>query len=346
MDTVKRLAARVWRLLTGRLCAAVVMAALSVAMIAYVSANMRIYTVIDGTESHVVLSLSSKPKDVIASAGVVLGDGDEYEENNGEISVNRAFDVQVTVDGSTTVLRMTGGTVGDALKLLGVKVDEDDTVSVKDDQKVSDGMNITVERVAFEEYTKTEAVAYETTIKYTNTLPKNKTLVHTKGKKGVKTYVYRDRYVDGELVETVLVSEAVTEKPVTEVILKGTVVGTPMSEAPFEIELDEAGQPLHYKKVYTGLATAYTNEGGILSDKTASGMKAQVGVIAVDPKLIPYGTKLYVVAPNGSYVYGYAVAGDTGNRVRKGVTVADLFMNTVAECYQFGKRTVNVYILE
>ena len=346
MDTVKQLAARVLRLLKSRVCSAVVLAAFSVAMIAHVSANLRVYTVIDGTDSRVVLTLSSKPEDVVAAAGVVLEDGDELEAGDGEISVNRAFDVQVTVDGSTSVLRMTGGTVGDALELLGVKMDENDTVNVKDDQKVSDGMSITIERVAYEEYEKTESIPYESTIKYTNTLAKGKTKVHTAGKKGVKTYVYRDHYVDGELVETVLVSEEVTQKPVTEVILKGTVTGTPMSEAPFEIELDDAGQPVNYKKVYTGMATAYTNEGGILSKWTASGREAQVGVVAVDPKKIPYGTKLYIVSPSGSYVYGYAIAGDTGNGVRKGTLIADLFMDTVAECYQFGRRPMNVYILE
>ena len=346
MDTVKKLTAGLLRIAKSRALSTVVLAACSVAMIAYVSVNMRVYTVMDGTDSKVVLTLSDKPEDVVAAAGVVLKDGDELKTEAGEISVNRAFDVQVTVDGSTSVLRMTGGTVGDALELLGVTVDKDDTVNVTDDQEVSDGLNITIERVAYEEYTKTESVPYETTIKYTNTLAKGKTKTHTAGKKGVKTYVYRDRYVDGELVETVLVSEKVTTKPVNAVILKGTVTGTPMSEAPFEIELDDAGQPVHYKKMYTGKATAYTNEGGILSKWTASGREAQVGVVAVDPKKIPYGTKLYIVSPDGSYVYGYAIAGDTGNGVRKGTLIEDLFMDTVAECYQFGRRTMNVYVLE
>lgn len=346
MDTVKLLAAKLLRLLKSRACSAAVLAAFSVAMIAYVSVNMRVYTVFDGTDSQVVLTLSDKPEDVVAAAGVVLQEGDELQKEDGEISVNRAFDVQVTVDGSTSVVRMTGGTVGDALDLLGVEVDEYDTVNVTDDQKVSDGLSITIERVVYEEYTKTESIAYETKIKYTNTLAKGKTKTHTSGKRGEKTYVYRDRYVDGELVETVLVSEKVTKAPVTEVILKGTVTGTPMSKAPFDIELDDAGQPVNYKKVYTGKATAYTNEGGILSKWTASGREAQVGVVAVDPKKIPYGTKLYIVSPDGSYVYGYAIAGDTGGGVRRGTLIADLFMDTVAECYQFGRRTMNVYVLE
>jgi len=72
-------------------------------------------------------------------------------------------------------------------------------------------------------------------------------------------------------------------------------------------------------------------------------MMAQRGVVAVDPKVIPLGTKLYIESPDGSYVYGCAVAGDTGGAI-KGNRI-DLFMDTYSECMQFGRRTMNVYIL-
>ena len=65
----------------------------------------------------------------------------------------------------------------------------------------------------------------------------------------------------------------------------------------------------------------------------------------MDPELIPYGTELYIVSPDGSYVYGYAIAGDTGGGVRSGALIADLFMETYEECVQYGKRTMNVYVL-
>lgn len=109
-----------------------------------------------------------------------------------------------------------------------------------------------MERVGYNEYTRTEAIPYETTLKYTNVIPKGSTKLKQAGKKGEKTYVYRERIVDGEVVETVLVSETVTQKPVNAVKLVGTVVGTPLSKAPFDIELDEAGQPVNYKQVFTG----------------------------------------------------------------------------------------------
>lgn len=85
-------------------------------------------------------------------------------------------------------------------------------------------------------------------------------------------------------------------------------------------------------------ATAYTDDvqsQGKWVGQTASGMKPQVGVIAVDPKVIPLGTKLYVEG------YGNAIAGDTGG-VIKGKRL-DLFMNTNEECYAWGRKKVKVW---
>ena len=76
---------------------------------------------------------------------------------------------------------------------------------------------------------------------------------------------------------------------------------------------------------------------------TASGMKAARGIVAVDPRVIPLGTKLYIESLDGSADYGYAIAGDTGGAI-KGNRV-DLFMDTKAEALQWGRRSVKVYIL-
>ncbi len=70
------------------------------------------------------------------------------------------------------------------------------------------------------------------------------------------------------------------------------------------------------------------------------------GRVAVDPDQIPYGTKLYIVSSDGRYVYGYAVAADTGGFVWNGSgTTVDLYMNTYSECMSFGRRTVEIYVL-
>ena len=88
-------------------------------------------------------------------------------------------------------------------------------------------------------------------------------------------------------------------------------------------------------------ATAYTDDvesQGKWVGQTASGMKPQVGVVAVDPKVIPLGTKLYVEG------YGEAIAGDTGGAI-KGNRI-DLFMPTRSEASRFGRRVVRVRVVE
>lgn len=104
-----------------------------------------------------------------------------------------------------------------------------------------------------------------------------------------------------------------------------------------------AGQTLKYSKKLTVSATAYTAAAG---KKTASGRVAQYGVVAVDPKVIPLGTRLYIESTDDgkSWQYGYCVAGDTGGAI-KGNKV-DLFFNSRRECLQFGRKNAIVYILE
>ena len=104
-----------------------------------------------------------------------------------------------------------------------------------------------------------------------------------------------------------------------------------------------------YKKAITMTATAYdpTLNGTIpASQKTAYGLVCQYGVVAVDPKVIPLGTKLYIESSDGgaSWVYGYCIAGDTGGAI-KGNKV-DLCFSTPEECRRFGRKTATVYILE
>lgn len=88
-----------------------------------------------------------------------------------------------------------------------------------------------------------------------------------------------------------------------------------------------------YSDVFTCTAYAYVAGG-----YGASGNPAVVGTVAVDPSIIPLGTRLYVEG------YGYAIANDTGGNII-GYTL-DLVMDTEYECYQWGVRTVNVYILD
>ncbi len=103
------------------------------------------------------------------------------------------------------------------------------------------------------------------------------------------------------------------------------------------------GEELRYSSVIEVSATAYTTERQE-NKITATGTVAHVGGIAVDPKVIPYGTKMYIVSKAGAWAYGYAVAEDCGGGI-KGNKV-DLFLDTYDECIQFGVRKALVYIIE
>lgn len=112
-------------------------------------------------------------------------------------------------------------------------------------------------------------------------------------------------------------------------------------QMPESLTFDENGVPENYLYYIDGKATAYSS-----GRKTSTGSFVRPGVVAVDPRQIPYGTEMWIVSSDGKYVYGFARAEDTGGFIyfRNGATV-DLYMNTVSDCYTWGFRGVRIYIL-
>lgn len=92
-----------------------------------------------------------------------------------------------------------------------------------------------------------------------------------------------------------------------------------------------------FKKAYSFIATAYCNDAytstGLRTHRDPNG----ISTVAIDPTVIPYGSKLYVPG------YGYAIAADCGGAI-KGNRI-DLFMLSEAECFAFGRRGVTVYLV-
>ncbi len=117
--------------------------------------------------------------------------------------------------------------------------------------------------------------------------------------------------------------------------------GVPMSEKG-DVEVDGNGVPVHYSYCITAKATAYTAD-----TITSTGTRPVQGTVAVDPTEIPYGTRLYITSADGLYVYGYAVAEDTGGFIyfRNGATV-DLYMYSDDDVDEWGWRTANIYVLD
>jgi len=137
-----------------------------------------------------------------------------------------------------------------------------------------------------------------------------------------KTYLVRkENGVEKErrLLETVIVKEAIPE--IWEIGTRDTIVHSSRS----------LPQP---RQVIEVEATAYTHTG----NNTFTGVYPHVGTVAVDPAVIPLGSKLWVEG------YGYGIAQDTGGFI-KGKRI-DLFMDTEEECLRWGRRSVKVYLLE
>ena len=171
-----------------------------------------------------------------------------------------------------------------------------------------------------------------------------------KGSSGEKKIVYKVRYENGVETSKIMISEMITKVPVDSIVEIGTKQRPKKAITGFTTMPNEDVPP--YKSCIIAEATAYDlsyescgkNPGDRGYGITASGMQARYGVVAVDPRVIPLGTKLYITSVDGSWTYGEAIAGDTGGAI-KGNRV-DLFFNTRAECMNFGRRQIKVYILE
>ena len=117
----------------------------------------------------------------------------------------------------------------------------------------------------------------------------------------------------------------------------------PVEEAPKQTTVDIEGETYDFIEEFDMSASAYTaaSSGKSESSKsygiTATGIRAERGVVAVDPKVIPLGSKLYIVG------YGFALAADTGPSI-KGNKI-DLYYETLSEARKFGRQNVKVYLL-
>ena len=260
-----------------------------------------------------------------------------------KIDITRAFYVSVTAEGRTTVVPMISGTVKDVLEQTEITVDDDDLINVGLNEQVGPNTEIVINRVtSANEVLRTE-VEYDTEYLSSANYKIGYSEVIVPGEVGYRETVAENTYVDGELSESVVISSEIVEEPVDAVVKVGSSAKDPISKlAPDNFELDKNGLPVHYTKVLTGKATAYSAKAGA---KTASGRYAIVGHVAVNPEIIPYGTKLYIVSTDGRTVYGYAIAADTGTGLMDGTVMVDVFMESYAASCRWGAKEVNMYVL-
>ncbi|MCL2235004.1 MAG: 3D domain-containing protein [Defluviitaleaceae bacterium] len=171
-------------------------------------------------------------------------------------------------------------------------------------------------------------------------LPVGETLVYREGMPGKRITTYNVEYVARRESRREVLSDVIISEPQAEIVH----IGVPL---PAGTGLSASGEVFNYSRMITVESTAYTLSvscTGRTPDhphwgRTASGMMAQVGIVAVDTNVIPFHTRMYIEG------YGFAVAGDRGGAIR-GYKI-DVFMDTMAEARQWGRQHgVRVWILE
>ena len=180
---------------------------------------------------------------------------------------------------------------------------------------------INIVNVDIKEKKEYEKIPFEITINEDDNLSKGETKIDQEGKDGEKEMIYELIYEDGKLVDKNLVSEKVVNSPTNKVIKKG------IKE---EIMVASRGSNSRQMSV---VSTAYAT--GTI---TATGTKPKWGTIAVDPKIIPYGTKVYIPQFGRTFIANNTGGAIKGNKI-------DIFMNTKKECYNWGRRTIEIQIL-
>jgi len=235
------------------------------------------------------------------------------------------------VDGKTIEVPNAEATVADTLAAARITVGPDDEVKPALDSDVADTSEVRVVRVTYREATSEVKVPYRTVVRAaTSTKRPYHPTVMQEGRTGLKRVTYRVRLVDG--VEQ-------SRQPVDEELLREPVAQVVVSRKP---QLLGSRGAYTGKRTITVLATAYDPSPGSCgkwaNGKTCNGKRAGYGIIAVDPKQIPLGAKLFVPG------YGYGIAADVGSAI-KGNRI-DLGYNSRSGALAWGKKTVKLTIVE
>lgn len=312
-------------------------------------ANTKVVTINDEGNIIEVKTLATTVQEVLKQQDIELGEADEVHPqlhaklNKKEtITIQRAVPVSVMVDGKKLDLMTCRETVNELLRQANVLLNEKDIVNYKLSDPITAEMEVKVTRVVEKAETITEQIDFQTIKRPNEKMDSGKTKVVQQGIQGERQKEYMVVLHDGNEVSRKLVNDEVVKQPVDHIIEYGTIATHKTSR----------GETFRYKKVLNMRATAYDlsyescgknpdhPEYGI----TFTGMKARYGVVAVDPKTIPLYSRLYIEAADGSWAYGFAVAGDIGSAVKG--DIIDLFYDDEEFVRKFGCKRVKVYILE
>jgi uncharacterized protein YabE (DUF348 family) len=251
----------------------------------------------------------------LARAGIEVGEGDVVSPSPGSeltpgahVYIHHAVAVRLVVAGIEQTVRTQGKTVTDVLLQAGVGLAPTDWVSPGRRLSVRSGMTIKVTTVRNVIEVAEEPIAYSSSVEYDSQLSDGVRLISQGGSDGWIRKEYRVRQINGRETRRVLVSEAVT--PATdEVVTIGTYVKPAPAVAVAAAVAAPEGDNAGCSRTLSVYATWYTAASAGGSGVTATGTGVYKGIVAVDPRVIPLGTRMYIPG------YGYGLAADTGGGV-------------------------------
>jgi uncharacterized protein YabE (DUF348 family) len=252
--------------------------------------------------------------EALLDQGLILYLGDRVTPSLGaqlspgmRVFVERSTPVSISADGRTLKTRTRRDRVGEVLAQEGVALMGQDYVLPAGGTPLEADLNITVVRVREALEIEQDIIPFESQWVPDPELEIDTSLLRQPGAVGANKRRYQVRYEDGQMLWRVLEDEWSDSEPVTKIIAYGTKI------VPGMVQSDEGELP--YWRNIRMLATTYSaaTSGKAPDDPaygiTRSGLQAGYGVVAVDPSVVPLGTRLFVPG------YGVAVAGDTGGAI-------------------------------
>lgn len=275
--------------------------------------------------------------ELLAELGITIGTADAVNFAMNEplkegmtVSVTRGRPVFIRADGKTRAFLSSALTVKEALAEAGVSLGPDDYTNPRPDEPVPADRYIAVVRVTFREEVVKEDIPFTTEYVKDPDLEAGLSTVRRKGQNGVADVTYMVRYEDDMEVSRKEISRTTSKEPVSQLVARGT-----------STEVSREGTVIRFVRAMEVVATAYCPCelccGKNADGYTYTGLPAKRGVIAVDPRAIPLGSRVYVDG------YGFAVAADTGSAI-KGSRI-DVCFDSHQEALRWGIKKVKVYIL-
>ncbi|WP_122641208.1 MULTISPECIES: 3D domain-containing protein [unclassified Romboutsia] len=218
----------------------------------------------------------------------------------------------------------------------GIKYDDNDIITPSLDSEVKDYMDIKVVDVTTSTVSEKEEIPFEVQLLEDNELLKGKTEVAQEGESGEKELTYTLTYHDGKLIKKVLEEERISKEPTNKIVKSGTkeeiiVASRSTTSRNTSQELGETSSSISGTHMSV-VATAYAGD-----SITSTGTIPKWGTIAVDPSVIPYGSRVYIPQFDMTFIAEDCGGAIKGNKI-------DIFMNSESQCIQWGRRSIDIYI--